>query len=56
LQRNNEYVGLFESNEAPESFSAEELLAELEKVKDVRPGKKQECGKRKRSDFEGGHV
>jgi hypothetical protein len=28
----------------------------LEKVKDVRPGKKQECGKRKRSDFEGGHV
>jgi hypothetical protein len=56
LRRNNEYAGLFESNEAPESFSAEELLAELEKVKDVRPGKKQECGKRKRSDFEGGHV
>jgi hypothetical protein len=56
LRRNNEYAGLFESNEAPESFSEEELLAELEKVKDVRPGKKQECGKRKRSDFEGGHV
>jgi hypothetical protein len=56
LRRNNEYAGLFESNEAPESFSAEELLAELEKVKDVRHGKKQECGKRKRSDFEGGHV
>jgi hypothetical protein len=26
----------------------------MEKVKDVRPGKKQECGKRKRSDFERG--
>jgi hypothetical protein len=26
------------------------------KVKDVRPRKKQECGKTKRSNFEGGHV
>jgi hypothetical protein len=53
LRRNNEFAGLFESNEAPGKFSTEELLAELEKVKDVRPGKKkQECGKRKRSDIE----
>jgi hypothetical protein len=45
LRRNNEYAGLFESNEAPESFSAEELLTELEKVKDVRPGKNKNVGK-----------
>jgi hypothetical protein len=56
LRRNNEYAGQFESNEAPGKFTTKELLAELEKVKDVRPGKKQECGKRKHSDFEGGHV
>jgi hypothetical protein len=35
LRRNNEYVGLFESNEAPGKFTTEELMAELEKVKDV---------------------
>jgi hypothetical protein len=32
------------------------LLAELEKVKDVRPGKPQSSGKRKCSDLEGGNV
>jgi hypothetical protein len=32
------------------------LLAELEKVKDVRLGKQQSGGKRKRSDLEGGKV
>jgi hypothetical protein len=31
-------------------------LAELEKVKDVRLGKQQNGGKRKRSDLEGGKV
>jgi hypothetical protein len=31
-------------------------MAELEKVKDVRPGKQQSGGKRKRSDLEGGKV
>ena len=56
LRRNNEFVGLHESNEQPSQFTIEELLAELEKVKDVRPGKQQECGKRKRCDMEGRHV
>jgi hypothetical protein len=56
LRRNNEFARLFESNEAPEKFSTDELLAELERVKDVRPGKKQECGKRKHSNFERKHV
>ena len=56
LQRNNEFVGLHESNEQPSQFTIEELLAELEKVKDVRPEKQQECGKRKRCDMEGRHV
>jgi hypothetical protein len=56
LRRNNEFARLFESNEAPKKFSTDELLAELERVKDVRPGKKQECGKRKCSYFERKHV
>jgi hypothetical protein len=54
LRRNNEFVGLHESNEQPTQFTIEKLLAELEKVKHVRPGKQQECGKRKRSNMEGG--
>ena len=45
LRRNNEYAGLHESSEAPGKFSIDELLAELEKVKDIRPGQQQECGK-----------
>ena len=53
MQRNNEYAGFHESSEAPGKFSIDELLAELEKGKDIRPGKQQECGKRKRSDLEG---
>jgi hypothetical protein len=56
LRRNNEFAGLHESNDPPAKFSIEELLAELEKVKDVRPGKPQGSGKRKRSDLEGGRV
>ena len=32
------------------------MLVELERVKDVRPGKPQGIGKRKHSNFEGGHV
>lgn len=56
MRRNNEFARLHESNDQPSQFSIEELLAELEKVKDVRPGKQQECGKRQRSDMEGGHV
>jgi hypothetical protein len=31
-------------------------MAELEKVKDIRPGKLQSGGKRKCSNFEGGNV
>jgi hypothetical protein len=59
LRRNNEHVGLHQSNDPPSQFSIEELLAELVKVKDVRPGKqKPEEGseKRKRSNFGVGHV
>jgi hypothetical protein len=53
---NNEFAGIHESNDPPGEFSIEELLAELEKVKDVRLGKLQSGGKRKRSDSEGGKV
>jgi len=56
LRRNNEFIGLHESNDPPGKFCMEELLAELERVKDVRPGKPQGTGKRKRSNSEGGHV
>ena len=47
LRINNKFVGLHENKE---------LLVELEKVKDVRLGKQQECGKRKRCEMEGRHV
>jgi hypothetical protein len=56
LQSDNEFVGIHESNDPPDEFSIEELLVELEKVKDVRPGKPQSSGKRKRSGLEGGKV
>jgi hypothetical protein len=56
LWRDNEFVGIHESNDPPGELSIEELLAELEKVKDVTPGKPQSSGKRKRSDLEGGKV
>jgi hypothetical protein len=56
---NNEYVGPHQSNDPPGQFSIEELLAELEKVKDVKPGKQKPeegSGKRKRSNLGVGHV
>jgi hypothetical protein len=56
LRMDNEFVGIHESNDPPGEFSIEELLAELEKVKDVRPREQQSGGKRKRSDLEGGKV
>jgi len=57
LRRNNEFVGLHESNDPPSEFSIQELLAELEKVKDVRPAKPQESGtKRNRSELKSGRV
>jgi hypothetical protein len=56
FRRNNEFAGIHESNDPLSEFSIEELLAELEKVKDVVPGKPQSSGKRKRSDLEGGKV
>nr|XP_040251541.1 uncharacterized protein LOC120968676 [Aegilops tauschii subsp. strangulata] len=48
LRRNNEFVGLHESNDEPGKFSEKELQAELEKV---RPGIQQESRKRKCSDL-----
>lgn len=48
LRTNNEYASLHESKEKPGTFTTEELLEELAKVNDVRPGQK-----RKRSE---GHV
>ena len=56
LRRNNEYAGLHESDDPLEKFTIEELLAELQKVRDVRPGKQQETGKRKHSKMEAGRV
>jgi hypothetical protein len=56
LLRNNEFVGLHESNDPPGEFSIEMLLAELEKLKDVRPRRAKASGKRKCSDSEGCHV
>jgi hypothetical protein len=41
LRMNNEYIGLYDSNDSPESFSTKELQSELEKVRDVRPNKQQ---------------
>ena len=38
MRRNNDYAGLHESSEAPGKFSIDELLDELEKVKDIRLG------------------
>ena len=56
LRRNSEYVGLHESNGPPRKFSKEELLAELEKVSNVRPRKPQGSKKRKRSGSDKGYV
>ena len=56
MRRNNEFAGLHNNNDPPGEFSIEELLAELEKVKDVRHGKAQGSGKRKHFDMEGDHV
>jgi hypothetical protein len=56
FQRENEFAGIHESNDPLSEFSIEELLAELEKVKDLRLGKPQSSGKRKHSDLEGGKV
>jgi hypothetical protein len=56
LRRNNEFVGLHESNDPPSKFSTEELMAELERVKHVRLGKHQESKKRKHSCLDNDHV
>jgi hypothetical protein len=56
LWSDNEFAGIHESNDPPGEFSIEELLAELEKVKDVRHGKPQSSGKRMCFDLEGGKV
>ena len=56
MRRNNEFIGLYESNDPPGKFSEEELMAQLEKVKDVRPGNPEGSGKRKHSSMERGRV
>jgi hypothetical protein len=56
FRRDDGFAGIHESNDPLGEFSIEELLAELEKVKDVRPRKPQSSGKRKRSDLEGDKV
>jgi hypothetical protein len=56
LRRNDEFARLHESNDPLGKFSKEEVLVELKRVKDVRHGKPQGTGKRKRSNLEGGHV
>jgi hypothetical protein len=56
LRKNNEFIGLYESNDPPGKFSEEELMAELEKVKDVRPGNPEGSGKSKCSSMERGRV
>jgi hypothetical protein len=56
LRRNDEFVRLDESNNPLCKFLVKEMLVELERVKDVRPGKPQGFGKRKHSNFKGGHV
>jgi hypothetical protein len=56
FQSDNEIVSIHESIVPSGEFSIEELLAELEKVKDVRPRKPQSSGKRKHSDLKGGKV
>jgi hypothetical protein len=52
----NEFAGIHERNDPSGEFSMEELLAKMEKVKDVRPGKPKSSGKRKHSDLEGRKV
>ena len=52
MRRNNEFAGLHNNNDPPGEFSIEELLAELEKVEHVRPGKLQGGVKRKHSELE----
>ena len=50
MRRNNEYSGLHGTNDPLGKFTKEELLAELEKVRHVKPRIKQkESRKRKRS-------
>jgi hypothetical protein len=56
FRSDSEFAGIHESNDPPSEFSIEELLVELEKVKDVRHGKPQSSGKRKHSNLEGGKV
>jgi hypothetical protein len=56
LRRDNEFASIHESNDQPGEFSIEELLAELEKVKDVRPEKLHSSWKRKHSELEGAKV
>ncbi|WVZ98199.1 hypothetical protein U9M48_043668 [Paspalum notatum var. saurae] len=59
LERDNpwrnskDFNGKIEKRDKPEEFSMEELMQQLEKVKDVRPGKHPEYRKRKREDDDG---
>lgn len=51
-RRSLAFDGLRETKEPPRKFTIEEVYEQLEKVKDVRPGKFGEGKKRKRDDYE----
>lgn len=50
LRRNNEFAKLHESNDKPGKFTAEELVAEVEKAKDGTQDPEEQSKKRKRSE------
>jgi len=52
-RKRKDFDGQIEKREKPQEFSAEELREQLERVKDVRPGKHPQSNKRKRGVDEG---
>ncbi|WVZ83966.1 hypothetical protein U9M48_031052 [Paspalum notatum var. saurae] len=52
-RKSREFNGKIEACDKPQEFSAEELMEQLEWVKDVRPGKHPESKKRKRGAIDG---
>jgi hypothetical protein len=52
-RKRKDFDGQIETLDTPEEFSIEELMQQLERAKDVRPGKHPESKKRKRGDDDG---